>query len=356
MFGYYEDINGRNKDGITAAVRSGLLKCFRCEHWESCWWGSCHIPIPKGIVYAERLWGGLLVFASTFEVLARGFTLGFGMRMFHFVFSEDHASIEATKSANSVLRSYRRKILISVVAGLSLAAFLHGSSIFVPAEVREDWFQYDENVQDKATLPTTKLPLALYEHIRSDLIMVHKNTDGTLDCPSANSCDGELCNDDESSASCRINIDFWSYLWNRFGTGLSYMATTFEVLLRGFCLGFGARMLKFMFLSKDILLASDGDSSSDQQQNDSEDEYRVLLESFQHRTMVSMISGLSLAAMVHGSSLFVPTRLRDLWFVEGIHTEDVLDWLVFLAWAATPFVAFFFILTTCCCGSFLRAR
>ncbi len=321
LFGYYEHIAGEDQDGFTPRITIGLKNCFKCEHWNSCWWGPCQIPIPASIVYAERLWDGLVVFASTFEVLVRGFTLGFGMRMFHFIFSE--AGPDATKPSN-VLRSYRRKILISVVAGLSLAAFLHGSSLFVPVEIRQDWFQYQHHNDHskQSSLPNTDVPLTLYLYIRRELATTYTKADGTLDCPST--CDGEICN----NSTCNFPIDICPYVWTRFGTGLAYLATTLEVLLRGFFLGFGARMLKFMFLA-DVPSSSSKNNRPDSNQelqssNDNSDEYRLLLESFKHRGLVSVVSGLSVAAIVHGSSLFVPTGLRDIWFVQGADIDDLL--------------------------------
>lgn len=350
LFGYYEHIVVGDQDGFTPRITKGLINCFKCEHWNSCWWGPCQIPIPTSIVYAERLWDGLVVFASTFEVLVRGFTLGFGMRMFIFIFSEADP-IAARPS--SVFRSYRRFILISIVTGLSLAAFLHGSSLFVPVEIRQEWFQYNNHSQ-QSRLPTTDVPVTLYLYIRRELATTYIKADGTLDCPST--CDGEICN----NSTCNFPIDIWPYVWSRFGSGLAYLATTLEVLLRGFFLGFGARMLKFMFLTDVPSSSSQNDRTDSNQElqsgNDSSDEYHLLLESFKRRGWVSVVSGLSVAAIVHGSSLFVPARLRDIWFVQGADIDDVLvPWLVSIS-QSIAFVTFWVMLFKACLGSCCRSK
>lgn len=131
-------------------------ECFQCERIDSCSWGDCPIPVPLIFFYAEQLWEGLLAFAATLEVLVRGFTLGFGVRMMKYLFWDDNdeddeaettlsspSSSETTTTAATThrptVKSFRRKALVSAISGLSLAAFLHESSLFVPAQLREKW-------------------------------------------------------------------------------------------------------------------------------------------------------------------------------------------------------------------------
>ncbi len=328
----------------SSAIKIGLQQCLKCEHWESCRWGSCHIPIPPVAIYAERLWEALLSSCTTFEVLVRGFTLGFGVRMLKYLFWE-RASEQIVDRA-SVLSSFRKMALVSAVAGISLAAFLHGSSIFVPAEVREEWFdykQYSSSSSISGRSPyNTDVPLALYDHILRKVVRHYQTDAGTLECPS-------LCSID-------IDIDLVSYIIGRFGTGISYLMTTLEVLLRGFSLGFGARMLKFLFfpIEKAPPKSNETKEGADDfvpiEQESSSDQAEDLYKSFQHRALVSAISGISVSAVVHGSSLFVPTRLRDRWFVHGIDTEDIF--FVFQSTVA-PICTLIVIMGTFlhCCGS-----
>jgi hypothetical protein len=331
--------DGRSNSNINSRSRSGekggLARCLKCSNSKSCEWGDCLIPIPSVAVYSERLWEGLVVFAVTFEVLVRGFTLGFGIRMLKYLFFENENTTETTRA--DVVKSFRRKALLSALAGLSLAAFLHGSSLFVPAEVREEWFAYQHHdhghgrVGGKAA--STTLPLALYEYIERNMVERFRDDKGNLEsCPSK--CTGELC----TQALCHVLIDWTAYFLGRVGTGMAYLATTLEVLLRGFSLGFGARMLKFLFApdehggnrTRNSKSKSNSSSYSNEssdpssrerehhQQGDdkaaTEEIGALLIDSFQHRALVSAISGISVAAVVHGSSLFVPTEMRDRWF------------------------------------------
>lgn len=328
------------RTSATTSIKVGLNRCLNCKHWESCWWGSCQIPIPPFAIYAERFWEALVAFTTTFEVLVRGFTLGFGLRMLKYLFWE--AAFEAKADKASVIKSFRNRALVSAVAGLSLAAFLHGSSIFIPAAVRRDWFISNDGWSNEA-LPKSNLPLTLYQFIRDRIIRDYQTESGTLECP-PNCSNGEICSNNESGL-CLIDIDMTSYFIGRLGTGLSYLGTTLEALLRGFSLGFGARMLKFLFIPVENEDKEGGPSNSNSSQtnkeekddfvpveDESEEQHttnqspeEALLESFQHRALVSTISGISVAAVVHGSSLFVPTHLRDQWLVDGVHSEDFTE-------------------------------
>jgi len=239
---------------------------------------------------------GILVFAATFEVLARGFTLGFGMRMVKYLFFEPEETNENSERA-VIFNSYRRIVLLSMVAGISLASFLHGSSIFLPARWRDGWFEFVESGRkDQSSIPDTELPLVPYQYILRSVVARFKDKMGNLRC--------------EDSTNIQFSIDWSNYVWERSESGLKYVWTTLEVLLRGFFLGFGARMLKFLFFSKE---------SKDNRDTDfnrmAEDDLGLLLKSLKHRLFVSVVSGISVAAIVHGSSLFVPTQLRDQWLI-----------------------------------------
>ena len=332
----------------STAIKIGLKQCLKCEHWESCWWGSCHIPIPAVAIYAERVWEALLSSCTTFEVLVRGFTLGFGVRMLNYLFWEGASEQIADRA--SVLSSFREKALVSAVAGLSLAAFLHGSSIFVPADVREAWFDYTQySSSSSSSAYNTDVPLALYHHIRRKLVRDYQTDAGTLECPS--NCDGEICN----KSLCLIDIDLISYVIGRFGTGISYLMTTLEVLLRGFSLGFGARMLKFLFFPIEKATPKSNETKDEKkvfapiELESSSDEAEDLYKSFQHRALVSAISGISVSAVVHGSSLFVPTRLRDRWFAHGIDTEDIVFVFQSIVAPICTLVAIMGTFLRCCC-------
>ena len=68
-----------------------------------------------------------------------------------------------------------------------------------------------------------------------------------------------------------------------------YFGATLETFSRGFCLGFGIRMMKFTWVDgKDI--------------------------SLRERVQLSAESGLAVAAVVHGSAIFLPHHFRQQWF------------------------------------------
>jgi hypothetical protein len=348
--------SNKNKNNIRGE-KGSLARCLKCPHMESCRFGHLFISVPPIVVYLERVWEGLWAFAVTFEVLVRGFTLGFGIRMLTYLFFEhehenENENENATKlptTRHSIVKSFRHKALLSAMAGLSLAAFFHGSSLFVPAGLREQWFGHDNGHggADWNAASTTSLPLALYDYIERTML---EQYEGNMEaCPS--NCRGEIC----TAVLIEILLDWTAYGLGRVGTGLAYLVTTLEVLLRGFSLGFGARMLKFLFVpetlggnrttnsksksksqskSKSPSLSADYNERSDpshrerdqqqlphqqqQQQGDVEATTEVidarLVESIRYRALVSAISGVSVAAVVHGSSLFIPTEIRDKWF------------------------------------------
>jgi hypothetical protein len=75
-------------------------------------------------------------------------------------------------------------------------------------------------------------------------------------------------------------------------------ADTIETLFRGFSLGFGIRMLKYILFE-----------SNDRQVDEYMTKERIL-----KRFWMSCICGLAMASFIHGLSLFVPTQLRMFWF------------------------------------------
>jgi hypothetical protein len=87
-------------------------------------------------------------------------------------------------------------------------------------------------------------------------------------------------------------------IWDRLLDIVLQGAATMETLFRGFSLGFGIRMLKYILLE-----------SNDRQV----DEY-MTTEQIQKRFWMSCICGLAMASFIHGLSLFVPTQLRMNWF------------------------------------------
>jgi hypothetical protein len=94
----------------------------------------CQCPIvipPKPYTGTERLWDALEYFASTAEVLIRGFSLGFGIRMLKYILLED---------GGDNLNHMRDRFWISAVSGIAMTAFIHGISIFVPLKMRMGWF------------------------------------------------------------------------------------------------------------------------------------------------------------------------------------------------------------------------
>lgn len=318
------------KDSKAETDKAFANKCFQCETWDHCWIGNRYIAIPRAVVYSEWLWDAILVFAATFEVLVRGFTLGFGIRMLNYLFWEPHNGTKTTNHASEseiepqkrarFVKSLSTKALVSAVAGLSLAAFLHGSSIVFPAHVRQEWFHYHRVERNGLCTPPKTLPLALYRYIERTIFPNSLDADGSiLVCPSR--CTDEFCN----QTYTEIRIDSIAYASERMGAGLVFLTATLEVLLRGFSLGFGAMMLNFLFVR-----TQNGEGESPGERNtkrsesspgvvdqDEVEEWTDLVQTFRHRALVSSLAGISTAAVIHGSSLFVPIQVRN-WWIAGL--------------------------------------
>ncbi|CAB9510701.1 expressed unknown protein [Seminavis robusta] len=80
-------------------------------------------------------------------------------------------------------------------------------------------------------------------------------------------------------------------LEERLWEALMYFGTTIETFSRGFGLGFGGRMMKFVWENKD--------ENTD---------------NLMERMKVCSVSGMALAAVVHGAALFIPADWRLKWF------------------------------------------
>lgn len=295
---FYEDIVGRSSrhnqrngnQSSSYAEKRFLDKCLDCSGRNNCLWGSCTVSVPWVVVIVETVWDHLWAFGTTIELLIRGFALGFGLRMLKFLVLETDTSEYTNTTAK--LRSFRSQVLMATVAGISLAAMMHGSSLFIPAHLREDWFSSSYR---KSSLDTSKLPETVYKHIRQTLL---RNTKGILECPLYESDDGTCASEE------MVVINWTDYTLGRINAALNHLTTTIEVFFRGASLGFGIRMLKFFF--------STGEGSV---YNCDPDRFWA---SFRHRALVSVVSGLSLATAFNGASIFIPTDLRDKWF----HTTD----------------------------------
>jgi hypothetical protein len=101
------------------------------------------------------IWTFLSFILSTCEVLLRSFTLGFGIRMLVYIFSSDKPPQAQTgggdgggKNASgggvNILNDncVRRNIQMAILAGVSTASAVFGSSLFIPASIRTKWFNY----------------------------------------------------------------------------------------------------------------------------------------------------------------------------------------------------------------------
>lgn len=121
--GLGDGVNGHN--GYNNPRATALCLSLRGGCWRALW----HLRRPS------RSWSG-------------DSHLGFGIRKLNYLFfeNENENATEPTTRAN-VVKSFRRKALLSAVAGLSLAAFFHGSSLFVPAGLREQWVAYHGQCQ-----------------------------------------------------------------------------------------------------------------------------------------------------------------------------------------------------------------
>jgi len=324
-------------DSTAETGKAFANKCFQCETWDDCWIGNLYIAIPRAVVYSEWLWDAILVLATTFEVLVRGFTLGFGIRMLHYLFWEPHHGTTTNTNTNTTnhaseieleleleaqqrarfIKSLPTKALVSAVAGLSLAAFLHGSSIVFPAHLRQEWFHYHRVERNGWCTPAKRLPLALYRYIERTIVPNFLDAaNGIVVCPSR--CTDEFCH----QTYTEIRIDSFAYVSERTAAGLVFLAATLEVLLRGCSLGFGTMMLHFLSVR-----TQDGEGERPGERNtkssesspsvvvDQEEveEWTDLVPTFRHRALVSSLAGISTAAVIHGSSLFVPIQMRNWW-------------------------------------------
>jgi len=454
----YEDFFGRSprKAGRFSAGEPREPLCFRCDHPGHCSWGDRGVlSIPAWIYLLESLWEGLVVgFAPALEVLARGFSLGFGIRMlldlsssFHRRHPDDDNDDDDAANNNSggggeaqqpaptgkaaaarrgpgerggeagakrFLRSFRRRASVAAISGASLACFLHGSSFFVPAGLREGWFVDHRHSRSTGTRPdrrrnrgrlaatatatanhhchhpNTALPPVLFEILRDTVAA----TSGTSEPRSDEGCPRD-CNGPEFGNPSRdeITVDWRAYGLGRIETGISCLAATVEIVLRGFLRGFGARMLLYLLAPPRDTGTDDesggggdgdghsesngGDDTNNEKDSDSNisgedsggesntteserktksesdprgtDSHKTttnnsssnnnnnnnnnnnttgaVLASFRYRILVSVVSGISLASFLHGSSLFVPTRLRERWLTNyDYHDHDYDDY------------------------------
>lgn len=110
-----------------------------------------------------------------------------------------------------------------------------------------------------------------------------------------------LLSDETAACACHYNEPrFWNLL--------VYSASTVESLGRGFSLGFGARMLLYLF--RPFGTSIDNGSGD-------------LYEYFLPKAFDSVVSGISLATLIHGVSLFVPASVREQWMVsENTNNND----------------------------------
>jgi hypothetical protein len=295
MFGhFYEQMIGNSIDRQpfpSYAENKFLDTCLNCsERRNFCLWGGCAISIPRPVLLAETICERLWVFGTTLELLFRGFALGFGLRLLKALFSP------TTTHDSKPIPSVRSQLFVdAAVAGISLAAFLYGSSLFVPAKFREEWYRsngssslsYSDSYSHDH--PNTTLPVAVYHHIRQTLLQNAKTVE-ILECPSYESSDDGNC-----ASEATMIIDWTNYVRSRIQFGFLNLANTVEVLIRGFSLGCGIRMLAF--------LLAFGENE--------------LLESLLHRALETLLTGLSLATVLHGAAFFVPADLRDQWFSES---------------------------------------
>merc|ERR1711971_270552 len=98
----------------------------------------CPPPLNKPFSerFQESVWNRFLYFATTMEVLIRGFSLGFGIRMLQYIFFPDNVEVQREKTED-IIPCFKRRLTNSAIAGLSTAAFIYGLSLFVPMNLRE---------------------------------------------------------------------------------------------------------------------------------------------------------------------------------------------------------------------------
>merc|ERR1712224_620501 len=76
------------------------------------------------------------------EVLGRGFSLGFGLRMLWFLFSS--GEVRADDGSN-IWNFSKCRVLESARAGVAVATTLYGVSFFLPLHLREYWFSVEDD-------------------------------------------------------------------------------------------------------------------------------------------------------------------------------------------------------------------
>mmetsp|Transcript_22192 Transcript_22192/g.61814 ORF Transcript_22192/g.61814 Transcript_22192/m.61814 type:complete len:127 (-) Transcript_22192:473-853(-) len=85
-------------------------------------------------VFANALWIFVLHWMQTGEVMLRGFSMGFGLKLAHLMFRDSNTNVSEQIANSSKFMS------LSVYAGFAMATIMVGSSLFVPAGFREQWF------------------------------------------------------------------------------------------------------------------------------------------------------------------------------------------------------------------------
>lgn len=93
-------------------------------------------PMEGGDCFGGDWKSCLAYLAATLEVLVRGFALGFGARMLKCLLWDN-------ESSNATMDKMGEQIRISMLCGLATTSFIFGSSLFLPAQMRINWFQYD---------------------------------------------------------------------------------------------------------------------------------------------------------------------------------------------------------------------
>lgn len=73
-------------------------------------------------------------FASSAEVWLRAFALGFGAHMLALLFWEKR---------DADFEDIKKRTPVSLVSGVAVACFVFGSSFFLPAQFRINWFDYE---------------------------------------------------------------------------------------------------------------------------------------------------------------------------------------------------------------------
>ena len=77
----------------------------------------------------------LLYLAGTLEVTVRGFMLGFGAKMLQFMILDGQ---------EDKLERLTARLRVAIVFGVATACVIVGSSMFLPANMRVHWIQYED--------------------------------------------------------------------------------------------------------------------------------------------------------------------------------------------------------------------